>query len=77
MHAWIDSVPCSSRRPNPTIHSFAQRGIMCSFIMCSFGDIEQLGNADLNCVMNCEIACINNVVVVCRFENKSVRSSLH
>ena len=51
---WIGTAPCSPRRPNPTIHSFAQ-GAMCSS-MCSFGDIEQSWNAALNCVMNCEIA---------------------
>ena len=42
------------RKPNPTIHFFAQ-GAMCFSFMYSFGDIEQSGNAALNGDMNCEI----------------------
>ena len=49
--AWMDSAPCSPRRPNPTYVLFAH-GTVCSSSMCIFNVIEQSGKELLMCSMS-------------------------
>ena len=49
--AWMDSAPCSLRRPNPTYIRLAH-GTVCSTSMCIFNVIEQSGKELLKCSMS-------------------------
>ena len=49
--AWMDSAPCSPRRPNPTYVLFGH-GTVCSSSMCIFNVIEQSGKELLKCSMS-------------------------
>ena len=49
--AWMDSAPCSLRRPNPTYVLFAHDTVFSSS-MCIFNVIEQSGKELLKCSMS-------------------------